>query len=262
MWCNERAQTDLVPAAREWVRSYESSGAPYVMGGRPIEISRTNLETCHHARGVVVVVDVLRAFTTAAYAFDRGALEILLVSSVEEAFELKRRDSRFLLIGEVDGFPIEGFDLPNSPSALGALDLSMTRLIQRTTAGTQGVVLASEADHLFVTSLSVASATARQVEALAPDIVTFVETGVRTGGGGEEDQACTDYIASLLTDIPVDPEATRDRVRSSRAAAKFSSPGSSDFPKKDLGCALEIDQFSFAMKVERKDALLVLRTVQ
>lgn len=210
----------------------------------------------------MVVVDVLRAFTTAAYAFDRGALEILLVSTVEEAFELKKRDPRFMLIGEVDGLPVEGFDFPNSPSALEALDLSMKRLIQRTTAGTQGVVLATGADHLFVASLSVASATAKRVKALAPAIVTFVETGVRAGGGGEEDEACTDYISSLLIDTPFSLEATRDRVLSSRAATKFSSPESADFPRADLECALKIDQFPFAMKVGREDGLLVLRTVQ
>jgi 2-phosphosulfolactate phosphatase len=51
------------------------------------------LDTCHDARGVVVVVDVLRAFTTAAYAFAGGAEEIFLVSTVEEAFSLRKRNS-------------------------------------------------------------------------------------------------------------------------------------------------------------------------
>ncbi len=90
----------------------------------PIEIRKAALETCHDADGVVVVIDVLRAFTTAAYALDRGAEEIFLVSTVEEAFDLKERNSRCLLIGEVDGLPIDGFDLPNSPSALANLDLN------------------------------------------------------------------------------------------------------------------------------------------
>ena len=49
----------------------------------------TTLETCHTATGIVLVIDVLRAFSTAAYAFSRGAKEIRLVSTVEEALELK-----------------------------------------------------------------------------------------------------------------------------------------------------------------------------
>ena len=58
-----------------------------------------------------MVVDVLRAFTTTAYAFDRGAKEIILVSTIEEAFELRERDGDYLLVGEVNGLPIDGFDL-------------------------------------------------------------------------------------------------------------------------------------------------------
>jgi 2-phosphosulfolactate phosphatase len=48
------------------------------------------LSGVEEAHGVVVVIDVLRAFTTAAYAFDRGAEKILPVSSIAEAFILKR----------------------------------------------------------------------------------------------------------------------------------------------------------------------------
>ena len=47
----------------------------------------------HEVDGVVVVIDVLRAFTTAAFAFDRGADEILLVSTVEEAFEVREQEA-------------------------------------------------------------------------------------------------------------------------------------------------------------------------
>jgi 2-phosphosulfolactate phosphatase len=40
------------------------------------------------ASGVVVVVDVMRAFTTAAYAFAAGATEVDLVATVEEALAI------------------------------------------------------------------------------------------------------------------------------------------------------------------------------
>jgi len=42
-------------------------------------------EGARAATGVVVVIDVMRAFTTAAYAFEAGIGEIELVSTVEEA---------------------------------------------------------------------------------------------------------------------------------------------------------------------------------
>lgn len=41
------------------------------------------------AGAVVVVVDVIRAFTTAAYAFGSGAAEIYPVANVDEALAFK-----------------------------------------------------------------------------------------------------------------------------------------------------------------------------
>ena len=49
----------------------------------------TNLETCREATGLVVVIDVIRAFTNAAFAFSRGVKEIYPVSTVEEALRFK-----------------------------------------------------------------------------------------------------------------------------------------------------------------------------
>lgn len=223
---------------------------------------RTTLNTCHEADGIVIVVDVLRAFTTAAYAFDQGAEEIFLVSTVEEAFALRERYPDCLLMGEADGLPIEGFDLPNSPSAIEILDLNSQKLIHRTTAGTQGAVRAIKAGRLFAASLCVASATARHIKALHPQSVTFVETGVRADDeGGEEDIACADYIESLLQDTPSNKGDIEDRVRRSGWAARFTDPAQADFPEADLKHALKFDRFDFAMEVERRGALLVLKTV-
>ena len=51
----------------------------------PIQFRIHALESAAEARGMVVVIDVLRAFTTAAYAFHLGAKEIRCVGSVDEA---------------------------------------------------------------------------------------------------------------------------------------------------------------------------------
>ena len=162
-------------------------------------IQKRSLEDYNDTSGVVVVIDVLRAFTTTAFAFDRGAREIQLVASVDEAFARRKQDPGCRLMGEVNGLAIDGFDLPNSPANIDRLDLSGQRLVMRTTAGTQGVVLAAHASELYVASLSVASATARRLRAAEGDIVTFIETGRRGADGGEEDVACADLITGLLT---------------------------------------------------------------
>jgi len=227
-----------------------------------LKIRRVTLENCHDADGVVVVIDVLRAFTTAAFAFYRGADEIILVSSVEEAFDLRAHNLDYLLMGEVEGLPIKGFDLPNSPTAIAKTDLNSRRLVLRTTAGTQGAVLASNADQLFAASLCVGAHTAKCIQALSPEIVTFIETGVRSKGEGDEDIVCSDYIAALLFGFSPKFADIRNRVLNSLAAHKFISSEHSDFPQTDVEHAIMIDRFDFAMKVERKDHLLVLRPVK
>src|SRR5512141_1063322 len=105
-----------------------------------MKFNYASLETCHTARDVVLIVDVLRAFTTAAYAFSRGAKEIRLVSTVEDALKLKSKIQSSKVMGEVGGFPPEGFDFGNSPTRILEQDLTDIILIQRTGAGTQGAV--------------------------------------------------------------------------------------------------------------------------
>ena len=97
-----------------------------------MNIEKIPLSACHHAEGLLVVIDVLRAFTTAAFAFSRGAQEIELVGTVEEAFLKKQKDPSLLLIGEVGGQPIPGFDFSNSPPEISLAVLSANPCVQRT----------------------------------------------------------------------------------------------------------------------------------
>ena len=227
-----------------------------------MKFHRVTLDECCAANGLVVVVDVLRAFTTAAYAFEKEVDEILLVSTVEEAFELRARYPDYLLIGEVDGLPVDGFDLPNSPSALQDFNLNSKRLVQRTTAGTQGVVLATGAERLLAASLCVASATCEYIKSLNPHSVTFVETGARGSGSGDEDTACADYMAGLLDGTPPELDEIERRVRNSRAAQKFVGDNRSVFPRADLEQALKVDCFDFAMEAHRRNGQLALKAVR
>ncbi len=66
--------------------------------------------------GAVVVVDVIRAFTTAACAFAAGADAIYLVATVEEALAFKHRTPGALAVGEVGGHRPGGTGLrPRDP---------------------------------------------------------------------------------------------------------------------------------------------------
>lgn len=202
------------------------------------------------AEGVVVVIDVLRAFTTAAFAFDAGITEIELVSTAEEAFAVPG-----FRMGEIGGRLIPGFDHNNSPSRLLGRQIA-GRGVLRSGSGTQCVAAASRASEVWLGSLVVASATARALS--GRQTVTLVASG--SPDEGEEDVACAELLASLLQGRPFQKDAIVSAVRASRAAAKH-RPDDSDFPSGDVDCAVAIDAFAFAMRVERCAGRAIARPV-
>jgi 2-phosphosulfolactate phosphatase len=222
-------------------------------------IERATLDTCAQATGTVVVIDVLRAFTTAAFAFHAGAEAITVVSTVEEAFALRDENPDWLFLGEERGLPVEGFDFGNSPAALAKCDLTGRTLVQRTSAGTQGLVRSENAGHLLAASLCCARATVAHIRRLRPDRVTLVITGWHAGYRGDEDQACADYLQALMRgEEPPDIDSLRRRVRQSWAGRKYTDPGQPQFSPIDLDYALAVDRFPFAMEVRRRGGRCVM----
>ena len=224
-----------------------------------MKIHYTNLETCHMVTGLVVVIDVIRAFTNAAIAFSRGAQKIHPVGGVEEALKLKRRIPNALVCGEVGGIPPEGFDFGNSPTQTSELDLQGRVLIQRTSAGTQGIVRSVNSEAMLAASLVVASATVKYIQARLPESVTFVVTGQLQGEYGDEDLACAEYLELLLRGSQPDPKPYINRVYKSRDALLcLANPA---FPKSDLDHCTRIDAFDFAMPVKKENDLFAMHSV-
>ena len=217
----------------------------------------TNLETCHTATGVVIVVDVLRAFSTAAYAFSRGAEKVILVGDVDEAISLKSQIADSKAMGEVRGLPPDGFDFGNSPTQIREQDLSGITIIQRTGAGTQGAVRCKNADVLIASSFVVAQATVKYVRSLAPTDVTFVITG-ETYSGGDEDFSCAEYLESLLKGQDVNAEPYIQRVYDCKDAVEHLDPDHPEFPVTDLEYCTHINAFNFAMPITKENGLLVM----
>ena len=223
-----------------------------------MKFNYTTLETCHAAQGVVLVIDVLRAFSTAAYAFSRGAKEIRLVSTVDEALALKAQIPNSKVMGEVGGLPPAGFDFGNSPTRILEHDLTDITLIQRTGAGTQGVVRGVNADVMLATSFVVAKATMDYVLRLKPGEITFVITG---GADNSEDLACAEFLEKQFTGQPVDAEECIRRVVASRDAFQHMSDHP-QFPRSDLDYCTRIDAFDFAMPITRKNGQLIMQTIK
>ncbi|MGW5658377.1 2-phosphosulfolactate phosphatase [Streptomyces humi] len=209
---------------------------------------------------VAVVVDVMRAFTVAAWVFSRGAEKIVLASSDAEALALKERRSGWLALK--DGAPATGFDTVNSPGLIRALDLAGRTVVQKTTAGTVGALAVASAPLVLCASFVVAGATARFLKTDGSGPVTFVVTG--DDGQATEDLACAEYIGQHLARGDAEVGPYLHRARTSRAAADLADGvrrGYQGVHPDDVDLCLEVDTFSFAMVARQEDSLTVLRPV-
>ncbi|MEV7192755.1 2-phosphosulfolactate phosphatase [Streptomyces sp. NPDC093510] len=208
---------------------------------------------------VAVVVDVMRAFTVAAWAFARGAERIVLAESLDEALALKDRHPDWVAIK--DGPPASGFDLVNSPGLLRSADLGSRTVVQKTTAGTVGALAVKEAPLVLCAGFVVAEATARLLRERGSDDVTFVVTG--EDGQAEEDLACAQYIALRAADATgtgTDAAGFVRRAAESRAAAELAEGVRQGVHPDDIALCLEVDRFPFAMVAAVEGPLMVLRS--
>jgi 2-phosphosulfolactate phosphatase len=102
-----------------------------------IDVAFTPAEA--RAADVAVVIDVLRATTTATQALASGYRRVLCVDSLERA--LRMRAARRVLAGEQNGKMPPGFDLGNSPRDV--IDDPAEELVLATTNGAPTIVEAS-----------------------------------------------------------------------------------------------------------------------
>ncbi|WP_371674963.1 2-phosphosulfolactate phosphatase [Streptomyces sp. NBC_01276] len=204
---------------------------------------------------VAVVIDVMRAYTVAAWAFARGAEKIVLAESLDDALALKARHPDWVALK--DGPAAPGFDLVNSPGLLRSADLAGRTVVQKTTAGTVGALAVKDASLVLCAGFVVAEATARLLRTRGCDSVTFVVTG--EDGRADEDLACAQYIAGRATGSGTDPAGFLRRAGGSRAASELAEGVRLGVHPDDVALCLDLDRFPFAMVATQEDSLMVLR---
>jgi 2-phosphosulfolactate phosphatase len=225
-----------------------------------MEISLVSLlDGATHAVGAVAVIDVFRAFTTAAVVLANRAERIIMVSSVEEALALRNSGEAQICMGEVRGVPPPGFDFGNSPHDVSAVDFTGKTVVQRTSAGTQGIVAAGHADRLYAASLVTARATARALAASGSQCITIVAMGSNGAVRTDEDELCAMHLRNLLQGRPGDPQAIRNLILAGSEAARFHDPHHPHAPWQDVEIALDIDRYDFAIRVTKEQSRPVAR---
>lgn len=124
----------------------------------------------------VVVIDVLRATTTIAYAIAAGATCVIPCLEVDEARNLRSTMGREAVLGgERGGERIEGFDFGNSPSEYTTAAVGGKTLIFTTTNGTRAMKTAQQAGRVVLAGFVNLSAVCDRLA--AEDVIEIVCAG-------------------------------------------------------------------------------------
>jgi 2-phosphosulfolactate phosphatase len=217
------------------------------------------LEGAEQARGAVAIIDVFRAFTTAAVVLANGASRIIMVGAVKEAMKLRDDGVGQVCIGEVGGRAPPGFDFGNSPFEVSEIDFAEKVVIQRTSAGTQGIVAARHAQELYAASLVTATATARALLSHPTDRIALVAMGSEGTVRTDEDELCALHLRNLLEGRFGNAAAMREVILAGGDALRFHDPSRPHLNRHDLEIALDVDRYDFAIRVTLEDGLLVAR---
>ena len=146
-----------------------------------------------------VVIDVLRATTTIAWALQNGAEAVQTFSDLDELRSSADQwsEDRRLLVGERGGKTLDGFDLGNSPVAVTPEVVQGKRLFMSTTNGTRSLQKVRDVACVFTAALPNRRAVADRLLHDNPERVWIVGSGWE-GAYSLEDSLAAGALASVL----------------------------------------------------------------
>lgn len=209
------------------------------------------VEGAKEATGIAVIIDVFRAFTVEAYLINNGAEKLIPVGNMQIAYDYKEKDGNCVLVGERHGVILPGFNYGNSPSQIKNIDFSGKTVIHTTSAGTQGIANAQNADEVLTGSLVNAKAIADYIKSKNPQEVSLVCMGLEATSQTEEDNLCADYIKSILEGTTIDLDKKIENLKITSGAKFFDEKQKDVFPEEDFYLSTEVDKFNFVLKVEK-----------
>ena len=220
-----------------------------------------NIEILHmidgakKARGTTVIIDVFRAFSVEAYFCAAGVKEIIPVGDVNLAYKLKEENPDFILAGERKGKILPGFDVGNSPSDVIKLECEGKTVVHTTSAGTQGIANAVNADEILGGSLVTAKATAEYIKRKNPENVSLVCMGLEALSQTEEDNLCALYIKSILEGTDIDLGNEIENLKYTSGAKFFDKAQNDVFPEEDFHLCTQVDRFNFVVKMSENGVM-------
>lgn len=204
----------------------------------------------------VVVIDVIRAFTTACYAYTRAPAIIYPVAEIADAQAMKKKDPNVILVGERFGVSIPGFDYNNSPSQMTVAELRNKSVVFTTTAGTWGLHAAPAKSKVITGSFVNSGAIVSYVQKEHPKAVTFLCTDDRYYDS--EDFLCASFIKSRLVGKSLSFPDLRTHIRRHPTTKMYLKNPLNPTAKKDFDLCMETDVFPFVLERAVKNGHMIL----
>jgi 2-phosphosulfolactate phosphatase len=219
------------------------------------------IDGAKEAKGLTVIIDVFRAFSTACYVYDRGAAQIIPVGNIELAYRLKDQNPGFVLMGERNEMKPHGFDFGNSPALIQNASLEGKTVVHTTSSGTQGIEAAAHAPEIITGSFVNAGAIVKYIRQKKPDVVSLVCMGYACELPTDEDTLCAEYIRNELKGLTNDFEKMVKIIRKGSGRRFFEAGKQEWAPKEDFDLCLRLNAFHFVLKVERTAKHAFLRKI-
>ena len=209
------------------------------------------IEGSKKAKGLTVIIDVFRAFSTACYVFAAGAERIIPVEHVEEAFSLKNKMPDVVMLGERFERKVTGFDFGNSPTHILNQDFTGKTIVMTTSSGTKGIAHATLADEIITGSFVNAGAIIRYIQEKNPTKVSFVCMGYEGRFPTQEDTFLAEYLRDKLLNREPDFEMMKQILRTGDGARLLDPANHEWSPSSDFDLCLDPDRFDLVLKIEK-----------
>ncbi|MFR2534808.1 MAG: 2-phosphosulfolactate phosphatase [Clostridia bacterium] len=205
------------------------------------------MEGAKQAKGLAVIIDVFRAFTVECYLMENGAEKIIPIGDKELAYQLKRENETYILIGERQGIILPGFDYGNSPSQIENIDFTNKVVIHTTSTGTQGIDNAINAEEVITGSLVNAKAIVKYIRKKNFQTISLVSMGAK------EDCLCAEYIKAMLENTEIDLNKKINELKVTSGAKFFDKKQNEVFPERDFFLCTEVNKYHFILKLVKEE---------
>ncbi len=201
--------------------------------------------------GTSVVIDVLRATSTATVLMARGASRMFAVDSPADLPGVTGgREAEFLVVSELEEIEHGPNRIDNSPVTAKRIDLAGRTPILVTTNGTRALAAAAPlSDRCLLASFLNLRSVVEQIERSSPELVTLLPAGkFRDATGAIEDDLCAEMLRAVLLGEDPKEQEMFERIRTAeKIQRRLLRPGFGD----DLTLSLTPNLYDVVPIVDR-----------